>query len=436
MYKVEKTLLCRTVFAVVLLAVFSAVQLRGQNIDALSSYSPYSLFGVGKMFNEGSAYNYSMGGIGIGMRDNRVINFVNPASITARDTLAFMFDFGINEKNQYFNDSHTKSAYNIFNMQNIAFTFPIYKSSAFIVGIAPFSDVGYKFQSTEMGTDMVADMGDIKYQQYGTGSIYQLFFGGAVMFFDRISIGAQAIYYFGYMNKHNDILFNSSSSYSTVLTGYDFKVHGFSGKFGLQYIQPFEKNNSQLVIGGTYRLGTDMRGDIARYAYASSDTIMYNNVSGSSPLRIADEYGVGLSYRVNSKWAVGADFIQQNWHKASFPDQNMFSNFSASAARYYKAGFEITPNMYDIRYYMKRVTYRAGAYYEQSYLKVNGHQVNAFGITFGASFPIFRWHNAVSVAVDIGQRGTLRHNLVRERYVNFIVNINLHDVWFVKYRYD
>lgn len=60
-------------------------------------------------------------------------------------------------------------------MQNIAFTFPIYKSSAFIVGIAPFSDVGYKFQSTETGTDMVADMGDIKYQQYGTGSISSCF---------------------------------------------------------------------------------------------------------------------------------------------------------------------------------------------------------------------------------------------------------------------
>ena len=407
----------------------------GQDIDALGSYSPYSVFGVGRMAYDGTAYNQAMGGIGIGMRDNGYINYTNPAAITARDTLAFMLDFGLNQQNLYTNDNVTKAAYNVFNMQNVALTFPIYKKSAFIVGIAPFSNVGYKFLSTETDPDIVSQIGDVKYQKFGTGSIYQLFFGGAVMLFDRISIGAEGIYYFGYINKHNDILFNSSSLYNTISTGWDYKVHCFSGKFGLQYIQPIARNNSQIVIGGTYRIGNSLKGDVAKYAFSAADTVLYDG-KGHASMDIADEFGVGVSYRVNDKWAVGVDFIQQNWHGSSFPDNSMWTNFSTENARYYRAGFEITPNMYDIRYYMKRVTYRAGAYYEESYVKVNGHQVNSFGITFGASFPIYRWHNAVSVAVDIGQRGTLRHNMVRERYINFIVNINLHDLWFVKYRYD
>ena len=407
----------------------------GQNIDALGSYSPYSVFGVGRMAYDGTAYNQAMGGIGIGMRDNGYINYTNPAAITARDTLAFMLDFGLNQQNLYTNDNVTKAAYNVFNMQNVALTFPIYKKSAFIVGIAPFSNVGYKFLSTETDPDIVSQIGDVKYQKFGTGSIYQLFFGGAVMLFDRISIGAEGIYYFGYINKHNDILFNSSSLYNTISTGWDYKVHCFSGKFGLQYIQPIARNNSQIVIGGTYRIGNSLKGDVAKYAFSAADTVLYSS-GGHTSMDIADEFGVGVSYRVNDKWAVGADFIQQNWRGSSFPDNSMWSNFSAENARYYRAGFEITPNMYDIRYYMKRVTYRVGAYFEESYVKVNGHQVNSFGITFGASFPIYRWHNAVSVAIDMGQRGTLRHNMVRERYINFIVNINLHDLWFVKYRYD
>lgn len=428
-----KIILHRALAATIVI-LCSVTSLRGQWVDALGSYSPYSMFGVGKIASDGSAYNYSMGGIGIGMRDNGVINLANPASITARDTLSFMFDFGVNQKNSYFNDSYNKSAYNVFNMQNIAFTFPIYKKSAIVVGISPFSDIGYKFQSTETDENIVADIGDVKYQQYGTGSIYQLFVGASVMLFDRISLGAQGIYYFGFINKHNDILFNSSSAYKTVYTGWNYKVHSFSGKFGLQYIQPIGK--SELVVGGTYRLASQMGGDVVKYAYSGVDTVLYDNVSYSGSLTIADEFGAGMSFRVKDKWAVGVDYLQQNWHKASFPDNSTWSNFSASAARYYRAGFEITPNRYDIRYYMKRVTYRAGAYYEQSYVNVAGHRIDAFGITFGASFPIYRWHNAVSVAVDLGQRGTLRHDLVRERYVNFIVNINLHDIWFVKYRYD
>ena len=71
----------------------------GQNIDALGSYSPYSVFGIGRMAYDGTAYNQAMGGIGIGMRDNGYINYTNPAAITARDTLAFMLDFGINQQN-------------------------------------------------------------------------------------------------------------------------------------------------------------------------------------------------------------------------------------------------------------------------------------------------------------------------------------------------
>ena len=146
------------VLAAAFMMLCSVYSLKGQWIDALGSYSPYSMFGVGKIAYEGSAYNNAMGGIGIGMRDNGVINLTNPASITARDTLSFMFDFGVNQKNSYFNDGMNKAAYNVFNMQNVAFTFPIYKTSAIVVGISPFSDVGYKFQSTETDNDIVADM--------------------------------------------------------------------------------------------------------------------------------------------------------------------------------------------------------------------------------------------------------------------------------------
>lgn len=85
---------------------------------------------------------------------------------------------------------------------------------------------------------------------------------------------------------------------------------------------------------------------------------------------------------------------------------------------------------------MRRWTYRVGAYYDQSYMMLNGQQVNATGITFGFSVPIYRWYNAFSVSIDLGQRGSLENNLVRERYAMFILNVNLHDIWFVKHRYN
>ena len=429
----------KRVLATLSVCLFMLTGVKGQTTDALGTYTPYSLFGIGQLSESGTAYNISMGGVGVGMRDNRFINYLNPAAITARDTLSFMLDFGIAQKNMYNYDGNTRSAYNVFNMQNFVFTTPIYKNSALVLGIAPFSDVGYKFLRTEDDPSLVAQMGDIKYQKYGTGSLYQLFFGAGVTLWERFSVGAQMLYYFGYIDRHSNILFNSSSSYNTILTGWKYKVNSISGKFGIQYAQPFE-NGTELVVGATYRLGNNLNGDVVRYAYSESnsgvvDSVVYKNAEDVK-LRIADEIGVGVSFRKRDKWSVGVDYIQQNWHNSVFQDYSDFINFTPQTARYYKAGFEITPNRYDLRYYMKRVTYRAGAYFEQSYIALNGHQINSFGLTFGATFPILRLYNGVTFAVNMGQRGTLKHNLSRERYINFMINFNLHDIWFLKYRYD
>ena len=57
------------------------------------AYSPYSIFGIGDISKEGTAFNKSMGGTGIAMRNRRFINYLNPAAVTARDTLSFMADF-------------------------------------------------------------------------------------------------------------------------------------------------------------------------------------------------------------------------------------------------------------------------------------------------------------------------------------------------------
>lgn len=419
--------------ALVLFLGFFNLNLRAQATDALGAYSPYSLFGVGEIVRPGGAFNMSMGGIGIGVRDNRFINYLNPAASCARDTLAFMLDFGIVEKNTYNKDANTTSAYNVFNMNNIALSFPIYKKSAFIVGVAPFSNTGYKFETTETNPDLIADMGNVKYQKFGTGSINQLFFGASMVFLKYFSIGAEGIYYFGNLDRKSNVLFTSYGANRDILTGWNYKINSFSGRFGLQYSQPF-KNNQSLTVGLTYRLGSNIKGDAIRYAFTDTsiktDTIYYNNDQAN--IKIASEMGIGFSYRKKDKWMVGFDYVRQNWENSKLDTKI----FKAQTSNTFKIGGEYIPRRYDSRYYLKRVAYRAGAYYEQSYMSINGYKINSFGITLGASLPIYKWYNAVSVAIDMGQRGSISDFTVRERYVNFIININLHDVWFVKYRYD
>ena len=67
----------------------AAWPLSAQN-GTYNGFSPYSVYGIGDLHAAGTAFNASMGGVGIATRNKRFVNTMNPASITARDSLSFM----------------------------------------------------------------------------------------------------------------------------------------------------------------------------------------------------------------------------------------------------------------------------------------------------------------------------------------------------------
>ena len=413
---------------------------------AHGSYSPYSIYGIGDISKQGTAYNKGMGGTGIAARNKRYINYLNPAAVTARDSLSFMADFGLSQANKVYAQGDMKSASNTFNIYDFVMSFPIYRSSAFMVGITPFSDVGYDFSSIETDPDIIGHTGNIEYDSYGTGSVYQIFFGAGVTLWKKLSLGAEALYYFGNIDKITNMNY-SNSSYRSINGGNDITVNAFTGKFGVQYEQKIA-GNVTMTLGATYRLGTGMKGYATEYRYANlsnvSDTLRHNiDTLGANGLRIADELGLGISFRKGDKWSAEFDYLRSDWTKSGFDSQSGFgvkgvSVFSSTVSQSFRAGFEITPNRNDIRYFLKRCTYRAGIYYDQSYYKLDGNNVNSLGITLGFTLPVFREmrYNGISLGIDMGQRASARNNMIRERYAMFVIGFNIHDIWFQKPRYN
>lgn len=54
--------------------------------------SPYTRYGYGHLSDQGSSNSKAMGGVAYGLRDGSQVNFANPASYTAVDSLTFIFD--------------------------------------------------------------------------------------------------------------------------------------------------------------------------------------------------------------------------------------------------------------------------------------------------------------------------------------------------------
>ena len=228
----------RKIERIFLLAVFLVIGVCVHAQDGTyGAYSPYSIYGLGDLSKEGTAYNKSMGGVGIANRNNRFINIQNPAAVTARDSLAFMADFGLVQSNTVYRQGDKKSAHNTFNIYDFVMTFPIYRSSAFKVGITPYSDMGYDFSSIETNPEIIGNTGNITYDSNGSGSVYQAFFGAGVTFWKRLSVGADMIYYFGNLDKITNMDY-SDASYRSLNSGSELTVRGLTGKFGLQYVSP------------------------------------------------------------------------------------------------------------------------------------------------------------------------------------------------------
>lgn len=435
----------RRIERIFLLSVFLIISVCVSAQDGTyGAYSPYSIYGIGDISKEGTAFNKSMGGVGVATRNRRFINYLNPAAVTARDSLSFMADFGLSQSNNVYKQGDLRSAHNTFNIYNFVMSFPIYRSSAFMVGITPFSDTGYDFSSIETDPDIIGQTGNISYDSYGTGSVYKVFAGAGVTLWKRLSLGAEAIYYFGNLDKVTNMDY-SNSSYRSVNSGNDLMIRGTTGKFGLQYEQKLGGDVS-MIIGATYRLSTSMKGNSINYRYAKQDsvidTLKYQEGDlRKAGLKFADELGVGISVKGGEKWTAEFNYFRSDWRNSGFDSNSGFSvksdneTFTSTVSQSFRAGFEIVPNRNDIRYYLRKCAYRAGVYYDQSYYRLNGNNVNSMGITLGVTLPVFRLYNGLTLGVDLGQRASTRNNMIRERYATFMIGFNIHDIWFQKIQY-
>ena len=416
----------------------AALPLSAQN-GAYNGYSPYSVYGIGDLHATGTAYNASMGGVGIATRNRRFVNTMNPASTTARDSLSFMADFGVSGKFSLFTEGDLKGTKTLFNINDFVISFPMWRHTAAMVGIQPFSDTGFSMSYVDKitsGDQSIGYTGNRAYGAYGDGGLNQFFAGASATLWNRLSLGVQYTLVFGTISKYSMSQF-SDASYRSQTLGDTLQVRAHTAKFGLQYEQPI--GTGKLTLGATYRLKARVSGHAIEYSNVA-ELDMGRHELEKDNISLGDEIGVGLGYYQGEKWGFEVDYLRGDWTGSNFDAVRGFRNngahaFSTSTMQSVKAGFEITPNRNDIRYRWKRCTYRVGAYWDQSYFQVDGHNIPSAGVTLGLTIPVFQGYNGITFAMDLGQRG-FGTGFVKENYLGFHVGFNIFDIWFRKPQYQ
>jgi hypothetical protein len=397
--------------------------------------SPYSRFGLGDLHSYNFGRTFAMGGASLASRNSQQINVANPASYTAVDTLAFLFEFGMNGKFANYQNDITSMNANDVNFRYFAMNFQVKNWLATSIGLTPYSDVGYDVTITED----VENVGEVRSFYYGEGSLSRAYFGLALEPVKNISVGANLNYMFGSLNRNAEIAFINASDFYSIQKYEKIRVRDFGLNFGLQATVPL-KNDQSITFAAVLE-------NKPEYTSFYSDITQKNLTSGNSSdldtLNFQDEekslirfplsYGAGISYVKNNQLEINLDYYRQNWSEAIFFDSN---NPVLTDLDKFALGAEWIPDKFSIRSYLNRIAYRAGLKYEKTYLMLNNQQINDFGISFGVGLPVYRSNSTINVAAEIGRRGTKKSNLVVENYAKLNISVNLYDLWFIKRRFD
>lgn len=386
--------------------------------------SPFSMQGYGVISDNVTATQRSMGSIGYALQERGHINVKNPASYAAIDSMTFLFDMGVNCGSVHTSDGSLAKNKPLGGLDYITMQVPVGKWMGASLGLLPYSSVGYQFGKE------VAN-GQSSYQ--GQGGISELYIGWAARPFKGFSVGFNAAYLFG--NIINDVYVTSANNGSVSLYETVKKVKDYNIQFGVQYGFNIGQRN-HLSIGATYQLGHTLHGTGYGVKYdvptstsdiAKPDTIGLAPLSGRFALPWA--VGAGLAYRRDSRLTVGIDFTYQPWSQARYDGIEDFSSAQTLADRTrLNIGAQYTPAHRGS--YVKRMTYRLGAYGGQDYTTARGNNVRELGITCGLGFPT-PLRTTVNLGFEYRHRSTSPTATVTENYYMVTLGIALNEVWFV-----
>ncbi len=400
--------------------------------------SPYSRFGLGTLSPKSNhTRQVGMGGIGNALSTNRFVNAANPASYVAVDSLSFLFGTGFSFTGVNYRTTLQNESGNYANLSFFSAAFPVTPWLRTGIGLLPYSNVA--FNLTAEGTTAQS----IRYNKIyeGKGGINSLFLGNALKLGRNASAGFNVNYLFGRNNTLSYLYFPDSANMATTKVDSRVTASAFSFDAGLLYKFSLGKSTS-LQLGLTYGFGHDLPakrqflvqsqfGGLFGQVEYVIDTIYYSPEQKST-LNLPQTVGAGFILEKKDRWLGGVDFNWQNWEKfeSSLMADSLINSWNVAA------GFQYLPTHTAISSYWRKVTYRTGMRYHQTYLSINGHPVNEFGISFGVSLPLPRTFTTVDLSLEAGSRGTTKSNLVRESFINLRAGVSIYERWFIKRKYD
>ncbi|PID67615.1 MAG: hypothetical protein CR968_05805 [Flavobacteriia bacterium] len=405
--------------------------------------SPYSFFGIGEQAGNKTVSATGMGGLTVGLEDRFELNFDNPALLSGLKLTTF--DIGGQSRFLNIDDGMGEQSSSNTTLSYFSLGFPVAKNMGVMVGLQPSSNVGYYLIDETMDADN--NLTEL-YIYEGNGGTNRMTLGAGYQFYKGLSVGVEGEVLFGKINKG---ITNEKAGVARYKQyNMSAQLRGTALKLGLSYNDSISKNltikaEASATLKSTIKSTNDEF--LYNYYYAPNGTIipqdtLVANYEISREIKRPMVLHSGIGIGKPGKWYTGAEFTSQKaW---TFPE-GLLSNSKVqySTRNRVAVGGYFIPKLNSVTSYWNRVSYKAGLKYEESGLSVRTSQdtgnftpLTDFGISFGLGLPMGNRMSRLNMSVEFGQRGTTSNGLIKEKYVNLRVGLNIAEKWFLKRKID
>jgi hypothetical protein len=394
----------------------------GQN----NTSSPYSIYGVGDVEPLGYSKIPAMGGAGFAIASNGFLNNTNPASYNGLDSLFSTFEIGVFGQQSKFESQNKKRTDYSANFQYLAMGFRVKNWWGMSVGLFPYSSVGYKI---EIQDKIEGSLEPYRIVMEGAGGLTQFYIGNSFKVFDKLSVGVNAAYLFGPLDKTETYYINNSSSYSAYAEN-SYYLRRILLDYGLQY--RFKIKDLDYSIGAVFSNNQHLKSNYSTSMYLNNGDTLISESSKMKNFTIPGKVGVGVAVSKDNKLTIAIDYSVQYWSAS----ESLSESAKLVNSQQINWGFEYAPNDYHHANYLKMIRYWLGAYYKATNIELLGNQISQYGITAGVGLPINNLRSLANLSFEIGQKGTTTNNLIMEKYVILHLGVTLRETWFVKRKYE
>jgi hypothetical protein len=384
------------------------------------SSSPYSLYGLGSLYDADFGNLSAIGGSGIALPSDSFINNLNPASLGQMYQNHFIFEVGGKAIATTYQTNSKSEKRNNFQFSHVAFAFPVTKKSAFSIALRPYSSATFKISNLKLPIENSTESYIL--DATGSGGLNNFDFSYGYQLSKKLSVGASAALLFG--NLTDDRVYTIANSYTTINKKTDYS--GLRATLGAQF-----KVDSTVTIASTFKLPSQVKASKVQTVENISSvgtTIIESGVgSDVDDYYMPLEIGIGISKRFKNNLNMTFDYEKSLWSETNQSD--LYGSFVNQDR--FALGFTFKAKN-NIRKYSDRIQYGAGINYDTGYLEVDGKRINNAAISFGVTLPLENTFSAIHFSYSYGQKGRISDNLIKENYHKISINLALDGIWFVK----